>query len=180
MSAFGFSPDPSSRRGGAAPLPLHPSLHLTAIRRTRCTSRSSLSREAVHCPMVSGTCREGDDGGRTKPLINLNLVGLGGGIQEFLIEDAQGVAPNPTGDALGCVPSTPHPSASLPMHALISILQRVFQHFRQSCRRTLPRAGWRLRAHTGGDILRNIVKLNNFRGQRYALFPKPPNFSRTF
>ena len=67
--------------------------------------------------MVPGTCREGDDGGRTKPLINLNLVGLGGGIQEFLIEDAQGVAPNPTGDALGCVPSTPHPSASLPMHA---------------------------------------------------------------
>ena len=91
--------------------------------------------------MVSGTCREGDDGGRTKPLINLNLVGLGGGIQKFLIEDAQGVAPNPTGDALGCVPSTPHPSASLPMHALISILQRVFQHFRQS----LPpdaAAGW--------------------------------------
>lgn len=71
--------------------------------------------------MVPGTCREGDDGGRTKPLINLNLVGLGGGIQEFLIEDAQGVAPNPTGDALGCVPSTPHPSASLPMHATISI-----------------------------------------------------------
>ena len=128
--------------------------------------------------MVPGTCREGNDGGRTKHLINLNLVGLCGGVQEFLIEHAQGVAPNPTGDALGCVPSTPHPSASLPMHALISILQRVFQHFRQSCRRTLPRAGWRLRAHTGGDILRNIVKLNNFRVQRYTQFLIYPNILR--
>lgn len=130
--------------------------------------------------MVPGTCREGDDGGRTKPLINLNLVGLGGGIQEFLIEDAQGVAPNPTGDALGCVPSTPHPSASLPMHALISILQRVFQHFRQSCRRTLPRAGWRLRAHTGGDILRNIVIFDNFRGAKVRIISETTKFFSNF
>ena len=109
-----LSPPSNPLSGDCIPKPLP----LSSIRRTRFTSRSSLRAEVEHRhSMVPALAGVGHQGNGHRRSTDLTSDGLEGGGQSFLVEDAQGFAPNPTGDALGCVPSTPHPSASLPMHA---------------------------------------------------------------